>query len=134
MYSYYKLYFNHFKVQKCPYGAEKLTFDCCDYYDEKRDDANCSFEQYDIEIEGKTAEEVFTQIVEKWKELSHNAREELILAVNNYLPKDASKSRVDICSSNIEKITMTNADLVPGMGLRDYGITFRDGSYIELRF
>lgn len=30
--------------------------------------------------------------------------------------------------------TMTNADLVPEVGLRDYSLELTDGSYIELRF
>lgn len=29
---------------------------------------------------------------------------------------------------------MTNADLVPEVGLRDYTITFKDGDMIGLRF
>lgn len=36
--------------------------------------------------------------------------------------------------SSIKRITMSNADLVPEVGLRDYNVEFTDGSFIGLRF
>lgn len=131
---YYELYFNNFRIQKYEDGTSKLTFDYCDYYDEKMDDANCSFEQYDIETEGKDLYEIFTQVLEKWNALDSDAKKEIIWAINNYIPEDTYKSRVDICNNDIEKITMTNADLIPEVGLRDYTINFKDGDMIHLRF
>ena len=37
-------------------------------------------------------------------------------------------------NNEVKKITMTNADLVPEVGLRDYSIEFTDGDFISLRF
>ena len=44
------------------------------------------------------------------------------------------RSRMVITNESIERITMSNADLVPQMGLRDYTITFINGEKVCLRF
>ena len=51
-----------------------------------------------------------------------------------YATHYVDKSRADIMNNEVKKITMTNADLVPEVGLRDYSLELTDGSYIDLRF
>ena len=76
-----------------------------------------------------------SQIAEKWDGLSEDDKDNMILALDAiFATHYVDKSRVDILSNEVKKITMTNADLVPEMGLRDYSLELTDGSYIELRF
>lgn len=76
-----------------------------------------------------------SQIADKWDELSEDGKDELISAVNAiYTTHYVDKSRVDITKDSVKRITMSNADLVPEVGLRDYVIEFTDGDFIGLRF
>ena len=68
-------------------------------------------------------------------DVSKEERESLISALNAlYVTQYVDKSRMNISKNMIERITMTNADLVPEVGLRDYHITFTGGDSISLRF
>ena len=59
----------------------------------------------------------------------------MISALNAiYATHYVDKSRIDIMKSSVKRITMSNADLVPEVGLRDYSIEFADGDFISLRF
>ena len=70
-----------------------------------------------------------------YSSLSEDEKDIMISALDAiYSTHYVDKSRVDIMKSSINKITMTNADLVPEVGLRDYGIEFLDGDFISLRF
>ena len=76
-----------------------------------------------------------SQVAEKWDGLSEDDKDSMISALDAiYATHYVDKSRVDIMSNEIKKITMSNADLVPEVGLRDYSIELTDGSCIELRF
>ena len=67
--------------------------------------------------------------------VSKEERESLISAINAiYVTQYVDKSRMNISKNMIEKITMTNADLVPEVGLRDYHVIFTGGDSIALRF
>ena len=67
--------------------------------------------------------------------MSNQDKDEVISATNTwFVTHYVDKSRVDITNDSIDKITMTNADLVPEVGLRDYNITFTNGEMVCLRF
>lgn len=76
-----------------------------------------------------------SQAAAKWEKLSEDEQDEMVSAHDAiYATHYVDKSRVDIMNNEVKRITMSNADLVPEVGLRDYSIEFTDGSYIELRF
>ena len=76
-----------------------------------------------------------SQVAAKWDGLSEDEKDNIISALNTiYATHYVDKSRIDIMKSSIKRITMTNADLVPEVGLRDYSIEFTDGNFMDLRF
>lgn len=132
--AYWEIFFNHFTTTDYEDGNVKLTFDQ-EYYEEAESEKAyevLSDHGIDTELEdGK----LIAQVAEKWDKLSEANNDEVISALDAiYATHYVDKSRVDIMSNEVKKITMSNADLVPQMGLRDYSIEFTDGSYIELRF
>ena len=132
--AYWEIFFNHFSTTDYENGVVKLTFDQ-DYYEEtERENAYEVLSNHGIDTELEDSK-LIAQVAEKWDELSETDNDEVISALAAiYSTHYVDKSRVDILSNEVKKITMTNADLVPEVGLRDYSIEFTDGSYIELRF
>jgi len=131
--AYWEIFFNHFDTTDCEDGVVKLTFDQ-EYYDEtEREDAYAFLDEYGIDTDEESS--IMSQVGSKWGELSEDERDNMISALSAiYSTHFVDKSRVDITNDEIKKITMTNADLVPEVGLRDYTITFKDGDMIGLRF
>lgn len=135
---YWEVYFNHFDITNYENGVAKLTIDNDYYEDTENENAYDTFEKYGFNTDFDTDADrngIITQIAEKWLELSDEGKDEVISAANTWFATHyVDKSRVDITNDSIEKITMTNADLVPEVGLRDYTITFKNGDMIGLRF
>lgn len=131
--AYWEIFFNHFKMADCEDGNVKLTFDQ-EYYEEtERENAYEYLSEHDIDTESEV--NIMSQVADKWDKLSKEEKDNLISALDAiYATHYVDKSRVDITKNSIRTITMTNADLVPQTGLRDYSIEFTDGSYIGLRF
>lgn len=131
--AYWEILFNHFSTTDYEDGNVKLTFDQ-EYYEEaERESANEVLSDHDIDTDSEI--NIMSQVAEKWDGLSEDAKDSMISALDAiYATHYVDKSRVDIMSNEIKKITMSNADLVPEVGLRDYSIELTDGSYIELRF
>lgn len=136
--SYWEVFFNHFDITNYENGVAKLTIDNDYYWDTENEKAYDIFEKYGFNTDFDTdvdRDGIMVQIAEKWSELSCEDKAEVISAANTWFATHyVDKSRVDITNDSIEKITMTNADLVPEVGLRDYTITFKDGDMIGLRF
>lgn len=132
--AYWEIFFNHFDVIDYDDGNAKLTFNQ-EWYDEtERENAYERLSDYDIDAEPET-KNIMLQIGEKWDSLTDDDRDALISALHAiYATHYVDKSRIDIMKDSVKKITMTNADLVPEAGMRDYGIEFTDGEYIGLRF
>lgn len=132
--AYWEIFFNHFSTTDYEDGNVKLTFDQ-EYYEEtERENAYEVLSDHDIDTDSESGN-IVSQIAEKWDGLSEEDRDSMVSALDTiYGTHYVDKSRVDIMSNEIKKITMTNADLVPQMGLRDYSLELTDGSYIELRF
>lgn len=133
-YSYWEVWFNHFDVVDHEEGKATITFNQ-EYYDEtEREKAYEVLESKDINTELE-ASKVIEQIANKWDALDVNDKDALISALNAiHVTQYVDKSRMSINSDMIEEITMTNADLVPQVGLRDYFIKFVGGDSISLRF
>lgn len=136
--AYWEVFFNHFDITNYENGVTKLTFNNDYYEDTENQNAYEMFEKYGFNTDFDTdadKDEIIAQVAEKWTELSNQDKDEVISAANTWFGTHyVDKSRVDITNDSIEKITMTNADLVPEVGLRDYTITFKDGDMIGLRF
>lgn len=133
-YSYWEVWFNHFNITEHEDYDAELTFDNDWYEDTERDNAYDVLWKHGIDTEMDTSK-VVMQISEKWNDASKEDKESLISALNTlYVTQYVDKSRMNISKNMIEKITMTNADLVPQVGLRDYHITFIGGDSISLRF
>ncbi len=136
--SYWEVFFNHFDITNYENGVTKLTFDNDYYEDTENENAYEIFEKYGFNTDFDTDADrngIITQVAEKWTELSNEEKEDVVSALNTWFTSHyVDKSRVDITNDQIEKITMTNADLVPEVGLRDYTISFKDGDMIHLRF
>lgn len=133
-YSYWEVWFNHFNITEHEDNDAELTFDNDWYEDSERDNAYDVLWKNGIDTETEESE-IVSQIAEKWNGVSKEERENLISALNTlYVTQYVDKSRMNISKNKIEKITMTNADLVPEVGLRDYHITFEGGDSISLRF
>lgn len=111
----------------------KLTFNQ-EYYDEaERENAYEILFGHDIDTDSETS--IMSQVAAKWDSLSEDEKDSMISALNAiYATHYVDKSRVDIMSNEVKKVTMSNADLVPEVGLRDYSLELTDGSCIELRF
>lgn len=132
--AYWEIFFNHFNTTDYQDGNVKLTFDQ-EYYDEaERENAYEELSNHGINTELGDSK-LITQVAEKWDELSEDDKAGLISALDAiYSTHYVDKSRIDITKDSVNKITMTNADLVPEVGLRDYSIEFTDGDFISLRF
>lgn len=133
-YSYWEVFFNHYDITNYEDGKAEVTFNQ-DYYDEtEREKAYEVLENKNIDT-GLDASKVIEEIANKWDSLGEDDKDALISALNAiHATHYVDKSRMSICNDMIEKITMTNADLVPEVGLRDYHITFIGGDSISLRF
>lgn len=131
--AYWKIFFNHFDTVDYEDGIVKLTFNQ-EYYDEtERENAYEFLDEHGIDTNEEGS--IMSQVAGKWGELSEDERDNMILALGAiYSSHFVDKSRVDITNDEVKEITMTNADLVPEVGLRDYTITFKDGDMIGLRF
>lgn len=133
-YSYWEVLFNHFDITNHEDGKSTVTFNQEYYHDTEMEKAYEILENKDIDTELE-AGKVIEQVANKWDSLGEDDREAAISALNAiYATQYVDKSRMSINSDMIEKITMTNADLVPEVGLRDYLITFVGGDSISLRF
>lgn len=132
--AYWEIFFNHFNTTDYEDGNVKLTFDQ-EYYEEvERENAYEVLSDHDIDTDLESGN-IMSQVAAKWDSLSEYEKDSMISALDAiYATHYVDKSRVDIMSNEIKKITMSNADLVPQMGLRDYSLELTDGSYIELRF
>lgn len=76
-----------------------------------------------------------SQIAAKWGQLSEDEKDNMISALNAiYTTQYIDKSRMSLNKNMIEKISMSGADLVPEVGLRDYFIQFTGGDSVSLRF
>lgn len=132
--AYWEIFFNHFSTTDYEDGNVKLTFDQ-EYYEEaENENAYEVLSDHDINTDSEFSN-VISQIAEKWDGLSEDGKDNMISALDAICATHyVDKSRVDIISNEVKKITMTNADLVPEVGLRDYSIEFTDGDFISLRF
>ena len=132
--AYWEIFFNHFNTTDYEDGNVKLTFNQ-EYYDEaERENAYEILFGHDIDTDSEESG-IVSQIAAKWDSLSEDDKDSMISALDAiYATHYVDKSRVDIMSNEVKKITMSNADLVPQMGLRDYSLELTDGSCIELRF
>lgn len=130
--AYWEIFFNHFSTTDYEDGNVKLTFDQ-EYYEEtEREIAYEFLSGHDIDSE---SENIMAQVAEKWNGLSEDERDNMISALDAiYTTHYVDKSKVSLNKNEVKKITMSNADLVPEVGLRDYIVELTDGSYIELRF
>lgn len=132
--TYWEVFFNHFDITNYEDGVAKLTFDHDYYEDTENEKVYETLDKYGIGTNLKALETI-SQIAEKWDKLSDDDKDEIISAISAGTDTHyVDKSRVDITNDQIEKITMTNADLVPEVGLRDYTIRFNNGEMICLRF
>ena len=131
--AYWEIFFNHFSTTDYEDGNVKLTFDQ-EYYEEAENENAYEFlSDHDIDTDSET--NIVSQVAAKWDELSEDEKDNMISALDAiYSTHYVNKSRVDIANNEVKKITMTNADLVPEVGLRDYNLELTDGSHIGLRF
>lgn len=132
--AYWEIFFNHFDLTEFEDGNARLTFNQ-EYYDEiEREDAYEKLSEYDIDTDSES-KNIMLQITDKWDGLSDDDKANLISALDAiYAAHYVDKSRIDITKDSVKSITMSNADLVPEAGLRDYSIEFTDGDFISLRF
>lgn len=132
--AYWEIFFNHFNTIDYENGVVKLTFNQ-EYYEEtERENAYEVLFEHDIDTDSEESN-IISQVAAKWNELSEEDKDSMISALDTiYATHFVDKSRVDILSNEVKKITMTNADLVPEVGLRDYSLELADGNYIDLRF
>ena len=132
--AYWEIFFNHFNTIDYENGVVKLTFNQEYYEESERENAYEVLSDHDIDTDLESGN-IMSKVAEKWVGLSEEDRDGMISALDAiYATHYVDKSRVDIMSNEIKKITMSNADLVPEVGLRDYSLELTDGSYIELRF
>ena len=131
--AYWEIFFNHFNTTDSEDGVVKLTFNQ-EYYEEtERENAYEILFEHDIDTDSEAS--IMSQVAAKWEKLSEDEQDEMVSALDAiYATHYVDKSRVDIMNNEVKKITMTNADLVPEVGLRDYSIEFTDGDFISLRF
>ena len=132
--AYWEIFFNHFNTIDYENGVVKLTFNQEYYEESERENAYEVLSDHDIDTDLESGN-IMSQVAEKWDGLSEEDRDGMISALDAiYATHYVDKSRVDIMSNEVKKITMSNADLVPEVGLRDYSIEFTDGDFIGLRF
>lgn len=130
---YWEIFFNHFDMADFEDGNVKLTFNQ-EYYEEaERESAYEILFEHGINTDSETS--IMSQVAAKWDGLSDDDKVKMISALDAiYSTHYVDKSRVDINKNEVKKITMTNADLVPEVGLRDYSLELTDGTFIFLRF
>lgn len=116
--AYWEIFFNYFDTIDYENGSVKLTFNQ-KYYDEtERENAYEILFEHDSDTDSETS--IMSQVAAKWEKLSEDERDEMVSALDAiYATHYEDKSRVDIMNNEVKKITMTNADLVPEVGLRD---------------
>lgn len=133
--AYWEIFFNHFDIEKCEDDEnEKITFNQFWYHDTEIDNACSTLDEHGIDTELET-KEVLSQVADKWNGLEDDDKDDVIAALYTlYSTQYVEKSRVMILKKDIKEIWMSNADLVPEVGLRDYHIKFNDGDDISLRF
>lgn len=133
-YSFWEVFFNHFDITKYEDGNVKLTFDQKWYEDAETEIAYEFLDSNGIDM-GSNEKNVMSQIAAKWGQLSKEEKDNMISALNAiYATQYVDKSRMSLNKNMIEKISMSGADLVPEVGLRDYFIQFVGGDSISLRF
>ena len=131
-YSYWEVFFNHFDITEYEDGNIKLTFDQKWYEDVETESAYEFLADQDIDTEES---KIMSQIAAKWGQLSEDEKDNMISALNAiYTTQYIDKSRMSLNKNMIEKISMSGADLVPEVGLRDYFIQFTGGNSVSLRF
>ncbi len=130
---YWEIFFNHFDTSDYEDGNVKLTFNR-EYYEEaERESAYEILFGHGIDTDSE--ENIISQVAAKWDGLSEDDKDSMVSALDAiYSTHYVDKSRVDINKNEVRKITMTNADLVPEVGLRDYSLELTDGTCIFLRF
>lgn len=132
--AYWEVFFNHFETTDYEGGEVKLTFNQIWYEDAETQIAYEFLADHDIDTDSEECS-IMSQVAAKWDGLSEDEKDNIISALNTiYATHYVDKSRIDIMKSSIKRITMTNADLVPEVGLRDYSIEFTDGNFMDLRF
>ena len=131
-YSYWEVFFNHFDMADYEDGNVKLTFDQKWYEDVETEIAYEFLADQDIATEDS---KIMSQIAAKWGQLSEEEKDNMISALDViYATQYIDKSRMSLNKDMIKKISMSGADLVPEVGLRDYYIEFVGGDSISLRF
>lgn len=132
--AYWEIFFNHFSTTDYEDGVVKLTFDQ-EYYEEtEKENAYEILFEHDIDADSGESN-IIAQIAAKWDGFTEDDKDNMASALDAiYSAHYVDKSRVDITNNEVKRITMTNADLVPEVGMRDYSIELTDGSYINLRF
>lgn len=132
--AYWEIFFNHFYTTDYENGEVKLTFDQEYYEDAEKEIAYELLSDQDIDTDSEV-NNIMSQIAAKWDRLSEDEQDNVVSALSAiYSIHYVDKSRVNINKKEIKTITMSDADLVPEVGLRDYSIELTDGSYIGLRF
>lgn len=132
--AYWEIFFNHFDITDYEDGDIKLTFNQKWYEDAETEIAYEFLSDQDINMDSEN-NNIMSQVAAKWDKLADDEKDNIISALNTiYVTHYVDKSRIDIMKSSIKRITMSNADLVPEVGLRDYSIEFNDGDFISLRF
>ena len=132
--AYWEIFFNHFDITDHEDGDVKLTFNQKWYEYAETEIAYEFLSDQDIDTHSENGN-IMSQVATKWDKLADDEKDNIISALNTiYATHYVDKSRIDIMKSSIKRITMSNADLVPEVGLRDYNVEFTDGSFIGLRF
>ena len=132
--AYWEIFFNHFDITDYEDGDVKLTFNQKWYEDAETEIAFEFLSGQGINMDSEN-DNIMSQVAAKWDKLADDEKDNIISALNTfYVTHYVDKSRIDIMKSSIKRITMSNADLVPEVGLRDYNVEFTDGSFIGLRF
>lgn len=132
--AYWEIFFNHFDITDYEDGDIKLTFNQKWYEDAETEIAYELLSGQGINMDSEN-ENIMSQVAAKWDKISDDKKDNMISALNTiYGSHYVDKSRIDIMKSSIKRIMMSNADLVPEVGLRDYSIEFTDGNFISLRF
>lgn len=131
--AYWEIFFNHFSTTDYEDGSVKLTFDQKWYEEAESEKAYEVLSDHGIDTDLEA--NIMSQVAAKWNGLSEDEKDNIISALDAiYATHYVDKSRVDIVNDEVKGITMSNADLVPEVGLRDYSIEFIDGDFISLRF
>lgn len=132
--AYWEIFFNHFDITDYEDGDIKLTFNQKWYEDAETEIAYEFLSDQGVNMDAENYN-IMSQVAAKWDKLADDEKDNIISALNTiYVTHYVDKSRIDIMKSSIKRITMSNADLVPEVGLRDYNVEFTDESFIGLRF